>query len=72
MPLIPGTWTKSSRCAADQPSCVEVASIKGMNGPSVLVRDGKNGDPSAVQIYSADEWRVFLDGVKAGDFDLPA
>jgi hypothetical protein len=72
MPLTLGTWTTSSRCSADQPSCVEVATISGMNGPSVLVRDGKSSDPAAVQIYSADEWRAFLDGVKAGDFDLPA
>lgn len=58
-------WTKSSRCSADQPSCVEVAAIEG----TVLVRDSKNPDPAGVLMFSREEWEAFREGAKRGDFD---
>jgi hypothetical protein len=59
------TWTRSSRCSADQPSCVEVAT----HADQILVRDSKNPDATNVQVYSRAEWAAFLAGVKANDFD---
>jgi hypothetical protein len=55
-------WRRSSRCASRE--CVEVGTQDGM----VLVRDSK--DPSGgVLRYSFDEWRAFVVGVRAGEFD---
>jgi hypothetical protein len=34
-----------------------------------LVRDTKLGEASPVLRYTAAEWRAFIDGVKAGEFD---
>jgi len=45
-------------------TCVEVAvNVDGV----VAVRDSKTGQ---VQEYSLDEWRIFLAGAKAGEFDV--
>lgn len=54
-------WRKSSFCNADQPMCVEV----GKTADGVVVRDA-NGKRVA---YTREEFRAFLDGVKAGEFD---
>lgn len=62
----PTTWTRSSLCSADQPSCVEVAAVP---PDLVLVRDSKNPDKANVQCYSRAEWTAFLDGARRGDFD---
>jgi Domain of unknown function (DUF397) len=35
----------------------------------MAVRDGKAPETSAVLFFSDEEWRSFLAGVKAGDFD---
>jgi hypothetical protein len=44
--------------------CVEVA----VNVPGIVgLRDSKTG---TVQTYTPDEWRGFVAGVKAGEFDL--
>jgi hypothetical protein len=59
------TWTRSSRCAADSPQCVEVAAVA---PDTVLIRDSKNPDQANVQIYSRAEWNAFLAGVAHGDF----
>jgi hypothetical protein len=59
-------WARSSLCSADQPSCVEVASVA---PDTVLVRDSKSQDQANVQIYSRAEWSAFLAGVRLGDFD---
>jgi predicted secreted Zn-dependent protease len=56
-------WRRASRCSNS--GCVEVA----MNGDEITVRDAKRAD-SPVLTYSREEWRVFLAGVKAGEFDL--
>jgi hypothetical protein len=76
------TWFKSSFSAAG--NCLEVAFKKATfsahNGGcvevarpaagSVLVRDTKDRSKPAHE-YSDAEWQAFIDGVKAGEFDLP-
>jgi Domain of unknown function (DUF397) len=46
--------------------CVEVAPLP---DGRVAVRDSKDKAKPA-QIYSADEWRDFVAGVKSGEFDF--
>jgi hypothetical protein len=56
-------WTTSSYCNSS--ACVEVM----ITADSVAVRDTKDrGIPALV--YTVDEWRQFLSGVKDGEFDL--
>jgi hypothetical protein len=59
-------WRKSSYSGNGGGNCVEVAS----NLPSlVAVRDSKDrGGPSLG--FAPDEWRAFIAGAKAGQFDL--
>jgi len=57
------TWRRASRCGGS--GCVEVA----ISGAEIAVRDAKRSD-SPVLTYSAEEWRVFIAGVKDGEFDL--
>jgi hypothetical protein len=54
------SWKKSSRCGTS--TCVEVK----VEGDFVLVRDN---DRDCVS-YSLAEWRVFIEGVKLGEFDV--
>jgi len=56
-------WRRASACDAN--GCIEVA----INGSEVRVRDSKLTD-SPVLVYDADEWRTFVTGIKAGEFDL--
>lgn len=57
-------WRKSSHSATN--GCVEV----GRGGDQIAVRDSK--DPSGpVLVFTAHEWRAFLDGVRDGEFDSP-
>ncbi|MFC4906219.1 DUF397 domain-containing protein [Actinomadura gamaensis] len=52
----------STKC--DNPSyCVEVAT----NVPGVVSLKDSSGDTVK---YSTEEWRAFLDGVKANEFDV--
>jgi len=44
---------------------VEVA----FEGGHVRVRDGKRGDESPILTFTNEEWRVFVESVKAGRFD---
>ena len=77
------TWFKSSFSAAGncvevafgkssfsnpQAACVEVARP---SANKVLVRDTKNRN-GGTQEYTDEEWKAFIDGAKAGEFDLPA
>lgn len=48
-----------------EPFCVEVAHKDHLIG----VRDSKNPD-GPVLAYTEDEWRVFLTGVRNGEFDF--
>jgi hypothetical protein len=52
-------WRKSTFSAGTE--CVEVA----VEGRSVFVRDSKNGSDPPLEL-SADAWRVFLNGMRAG------
>lgn len=56
------TWRTSKFCESG--ACVEVGTL----GESVLIRNA--ADPDALHVtLTRDEWRVFLAGVKDGDFD---
>jgi hypothetical protein len=57
------SWKKASG-SSNNGGCVEVAVIGGM----VAVRDSKNPQ-LAPHLYTRDEFRYFLDGAKAGEFD---
>ena len=55
-------WRKSSYSSDQGDNCVEVATLP--NGTAV--RDSKDpADP--ILRFSADAWRAFLNGVKAGE-----
>jgi hypothetical protein len=56
-------WITSSFCASN--SCVEVS----FSADTVAVRDSKDRGQTAL-VYSLDEWRDFVAGVRNGEFDL--
>ena len=56
-------WITSSYCPSS--ACVEVL----ITADTVSVRDSKNREIPAM-VYTADEWRQFVSGVKDGEFDL--
>lgn len=57
-------WRKSSRSGLN--GCLEVA----VDGPAVLLRSSR--DPQGPRLtLSLQEFAAFLDGAKAGEFDLP-
>ena len=59
-------WRKS-RFSNASGDCVEVAILP---RGGAAVRDSK--DPQGLQLrFSASEWVAFIDGAKAGVFDLP-
>lgn len=62
---VTGPFKKSSY-SGDQGDCVEVAPLA---GGGRAVRDSKDRD-GGVQFYSAAEWRAFIAGVRAGEFDV--
>lgn len=70
---VKGEWHKSS--ASGTTACVEVAEGRVLKNADdldhVLVRDSKLGDKSPVLHFTPAEWRAFIAGVKAGEFDLP-
>jgi Domain of unknown function (DUF397) len=55
-------WRKASFCASGE--CVEVAQQDNM----IVLRDSKEPRGSVLR-YTAEEWRSFVRGVKAGEFD---
>jgi hypothetical protein len=55
-------WRRSSFCSNS--TCVQVAG----RGDVVAIRDSKVTDSPVLQ-YTIDEWRAFVEGVKAGEFD---
>jgi uncharacterized protein DUF397 len=65
MDLTGANWHKSSRSSGNGGDCVEVAD----NLPDVVaVRDSKDPTGPAL-VFNQREWRAFVDGVKAGEFD---
>jgi hypothetical protein len=66
MDLSDVTWRKSSYSGSSGGGCVEVAQFP---ASAVGVRDSK--DPEGPKLlFALDEWRAFVAGVKAGQFDL--
>ena len=57
-------FRRSSYCGGG--ACVEVAAL--VDG-KVAVRDAKAPNLDA-RIFDRDEWAAFIEGVKAGEFDL--
>lgn len=58
-------WQRATRCSGVNTTCVEVATAT----DGVAVRDSK--DPAGpVLRFTVEEWRVFVDGVRAGEFDV--
>jgi hypothetical protein len=59
-------WRKSTFSGPNGGNCVEVAqTADGM----MLVRDTKEHGHGPVHRYTAAEWRAFVVGVRAGEFD---
>jgi hypothetical protein len=56
-------WRTSTFC--DLNGCVEVAFLNG----NVAVRDAKD-KASPILLFTASEWKAFVGGVRAGEFDL--
>lgn len=64
--LTGAVWHKSTRSGGNGGDCVEVA----VNLPDVVaVRDTKDRAGAAL-FFTHTEWRAFLAGVRAGEFDL--
>jgi Domain of unknown function (DUF397) len=60
------TWRKASYSTSNGGNCIEVAVVP----PSaVAVRDSKDPDGPKLA-FTPDDWRAFVAGVKAGEFDL--
>jgi hypothetical protein len=55
-------WRKSSKCVRSE--CVEVGRERDM----ILLRDSKSPEMPALR-YTTEEFRAFIDGAKAGEFD---
>lgn len=62
----PVNWRKSARCAGNG-ACVEVG---GLPSGAVAARDAHYGDASPVLTFSAYEWRVLVEKIKAGLLNL--
>lgn len=62
--LTRATWRKSAR-SGNNGNCVEVAITENAVG----VRDTKNRE-GGILVFTPDEWRAFVGGVRDGEFDL--
>jgi hypothetical protein len=60
-PSPPIVWHRARFCSTGE--CVEVA----RDGDAIVIRDSR--DPALHLRYTRQEWRAFVLGVKAGDFD---
>jgi Domain of unknown function (DUF397) len=56
-------WRKSS-LSNSQGNCVEIAHVD----DHVAVRDSKNRQ-GGVLVFTPDEWKAFIGGVRKGEFD---
>lgn len=59
----PRIYTRSSYCGAGH--CVEV----GIENDGVVVRNSRSPERAAAQ-FDISEWRAFVEGAKAGEFDV--
>jgi hypothetical protein len=57
-------WRRSSHCSGAASTCVEVA----IGDHVVAVRDSKAA-ASPVLRFTVEEWRAFVRGVRAGEFE---
>jgi hypothetical protein len=57
-------WKRSGACSGADSTCVEVD----LSGEEVAVRDSKDGGGPILR-FTAAEWRAFVAGVRAGEFD---
>ncbi|MFF4412570.1 DUF397 domain-containing protein [Streptosporangium sp. NPDC001559] len=64
MDLSTTVWRKSSLSGGNGGQCVEVAGLTG----GTAVRDSKNPEGPSL-LFTAAEWRTFVEGVKTGEFD---
>lgn len=74
------TARKSSFCSNHSCCCVEVIGDWAMpmsadhevtaQGDKIIVRNSSKPDAGHAA-FTADEWRVFIQGAKNGEFDLP-
>jgi len=62
--LTRANWRKSTYSGLN--GCVEVAFV----GDQVALRDSKDRQ-GPVLLFSSAEWQSFLDGARAGEFELP-
>lgn len=58
----PDVWTRSRVCESN--NCVEARYV----GDLVQVRSSRW--PGTANMFTVDEWRAFLDGVRRGEFDI--
>ena len=64
--LTGAVWHKSTRSGGNGGDCVEVAD----NVPGIVaVRDSKDRAGGTL-VFTPAQWATFLDGVRAGEFDL--
>jgi hypothetical protein len=67
MDLTGAAWCKSSFSSGNGGACVEVAIVPGATGAIgrlVALRDSKDSAGPAL-VFTADEWRAFLVGVRS-------
>jgi hypothetical protein len=60
------TWRKASFSTSNGGACVEIAQFP---ESAVGVRDSEDPDGPKL-VFAPDEWRLFVNGAKAGQFDL--
>ena len=58
-------FIKSTYCTYPPGGCVEVA----RKGDFIVVRDAKDENQKAL-VFTLPEWKAFISGVKAGEFDF--
>jgi hypothetical protein len=57
-------WRKSTMCA-DGESCVEVGKV----AEGICVRKSGDGDSGPILLVEEYDWRTFVLGARAGEFD---
>ena len=68
--LIGVAWQISTKSDSGGGSCVEAGPLADGSG-RVAVRHSHHPDAATI-IYTPQEWRAFIEGVKDGEFDFPA